>query len=140
MNIDHRQYDAMVKLSHELTEVLQHPLARGSMRCNLEMVKDMLIPPGVDRELGWDIWRWAYRHKPTTDFAMYSAESWAARHESVGMKAVFTITCEGAPLRVLYYDEADTKAKEEFDEIVGKHGFYYEWGYHWSMHFYKLEH
>jgi hypothetical protein len=89
-------------------------------------------------DLQWAIVKWALKHHILIDMGFYSHDAWIYRGETYGKDSEFTITAEGAPLYVLYYD-GDSKALVEFENLVLRYGFRFEMGYHWSFHFYKKE-
>ena len=73
------------------------------------------------------------------DAAWYTPCEWKARGESVGKGAALSMTAEGPLCHLLYYQEDGGKLYDQVIEICKKHNFWFEFGYHWSIHFYENE-
>lgn len=109
----------------------------GPSRAKTVIMELVSVAPAGSPEhaLQWAIINFAFKHGCLVDMAFYSPAQWQAAKETMGMQAVFTLTCEG-PLLHTIYTSRDEAPKAEFEEIVEKHGFWYELGHHWSRHFY----
>jgi hypothetical protein len=64
--------------------------------------------------------------------------------EHVGRGAAITLAIDASPMYGLLnhpdaWDGTTREAVEQFDDLVERCGFYYEFGYAWSLHFYRLE-
>lgn len=75
------------------------------------------------------------------DTNVYTQEGWAARGESMGDGSVFTLVCEGELYQLLngYSKPAgDDMTVDKLNEVARKHGFWWDRGFDWSYHFYRL--
>ena len=73
---------------------------------------------------------------------VHDAESWRDRGESMGAGAIATITTEDELYEKINFHhgvKAFEEASDRLDAIAGKHGCWWELGYAWSIHFYKVE-
>lgn len=89
---------------------------------------------GPYAECQWEIIRWAVKHR-LHDFRLWTAPEWDLRGERVGARSLFTVTCEGDALAAI--DGRVPELRKEFDAICDRHGLYHEFGYIWSLHFYR---
>ena len=74
-----------------------------------------------------------------TDVSFYNPKQWADRSETVGNRALLSLTFEGAFYRVMNYptDPTERQWQEEVQDILLAYGCYYELGYSWSLHIYE---
>jgi hypothetical protein len=73
------------------------------------------------------------------DARLYTKEEWNDRGEEYGKKADLTLTIDGSPLyRALNYGEPDWSYMEALNALAKRYGYYYEQGYAWTVHFYKV--
>ncbi len=87
---------------------------------------------------------WARKNDLWSDCRFYSMAEWAARKEPYGNDGVLlTLTTEGPLNHVLNLHDINgnfrysIKMQEEFRQLVAAHGYWYEMGYSWTVHFYK---
>lgn len=72
-------------------------------------------------------------------YKWYSTKDWVARGEKYGNKAEATIVIEESCWnQVLNYGAGDGKCWSRLIDMLEKHGLFYELGYSWSLHFYKI--
>lgn len=83
---------------------------------------------------------WLKKKKLAFGASYYTAERWKERAEKYGQGSLFTITSEGPLNHLINYPEskADVKRLEEFEKFLESLGVYYELGYAWSVHFYRM--
>lgn len=86
-----------------------------------------------------DAWLDADGGRLRGDARIYSAEEWADRGEPYGRTSALTLTIDGSPLYMaLNHGEPSWDIMEELDAIANRHGYWWELGYAWSVHFYPL--
>jgi hypothetical protein len=72
------------------------------------------------------------------DARLFSPEEWNARGEGYGTTAELTLIIDGSPLfAALNYSEP-RQYYRELERIARRHGFWFELGHAWSVHFYRL--
>jgi hypothetical protein len=75
------------------------------------------------------------------DTNVYTQEEWADRGESMGEGSVFTLVCEGELHHLLNgygKGRAGDMTVDKLNEVARKHGFWWDRGFSWSYHFYRL--
>lgn len=70
------------------------------------------------------------------DATFYSAERWRARDEPWLTDSLLILVFDGSTLHTMLNFGGD---HDEFDDLVGSFGFYYELGNHWNMGFYPID-
>jgi len=73
------------------------------------------------------------------DTRWYTPQEWAERGEEYGHKAVLNLTCEGPLNHALNYgweEHPPFHTQTRSQEIAEAHGYWFELGYAWSVHFY----
>jgi len=72
--------------------------------------------------------------------SLYTMEDWRQRGEPYGLQAPGgTLVTEGAINHALNYGyrgDGEWSFHNEFTEFCNKHGYYWEMGYSWTVHFY----
>ena len=86
------------------------------------------------------VFAWLKTKKLSFEAKLYTPEAWRARAEKYGSDSLFTITSEGPLNRLINYPDskADVKLINSFEKYLEKLGIYYELGYAWSFHFYRV--
>lgn len=70
----------------------------------------------------------------------YDPKQWQERGEEIGLYADLTLTCEGDLYNILNgYASDSTQLSDDFSRIVNAAGYWWEPGYTWAFHFYKME-
>ena len=73
---------------------------------------------------------------------VYTAKEWRNRGERYGKNSLATIVIDGSWLYDVFnaYDCSGfaQKAAMQFSDFLGLNGFYFEMGYAWSLHIYKI--
>lgn len=73
------------------------------------------------------------------DNHFYTPKEWQDRGEEVGLYADLTLTCEGELNHLLNGYVRDYRGiVADLENSLKKVGYWYELGYAWSVHFYKL--
>jgi hypothetical protein len=76
------------------------------------------------------------------DAKAYTAKEWRDRGEPYGKNSLATIVIDGSWLYDVFnaYDCAGFAQKVEmrFSNLLGGRGFFYEMGFAWSLHIYKI--
>jgi hypothetical protein len=74
------------------------------------------------------------------DVHYYSKRAWQERGEPFGNDAPLSMTFEGGLNHVLNYPEtrAAQQVRTDLEDLAHAHGFWWEQGYAWSLHFYAL--
>jgi hypothetical protein len=83
---------------------------------------------------------WIGRWKIGGDNHFFTPKEWQKRGEEIGSYADLTLTCEGQLNHILNGYVSDSRHLiDDFSRVVNGTGYYWEWGYAWSVHFYKME-
>lgn len=74
------------------------------------------------------------------DNHFYSPKEWSARGEEIGVYADLTLTCEGEFNHTINGYMSDSRHLiDDFNRTVNNAGFWWEFGFAWSLHFYRME-
>jgi len=69
----------------------------------------------------------------------YSRHEWeVVKGEDMAKGASLTINIESSPLYTMFNYGQDSRLLEELTAILEKHGYYWELGFSWSLHFWKI--
>ena len=91
---------------------------------------------------GTDTDLWGSSHPTQSPYCrLYTQRQWHDRGEPYGNSAVGgTIVTEGGPLFAAvnygYPADGDSQLLEKFTHFLATHGYWFELGFHWSLHFY----
>jgi hypothetical protein len=70
---------------------------------------------------------------------LYTPKEWLDRHEKIGLGADLTLVCEGEFNHLLNGYVRDYRGiLGDLEDSLEKIGYWYELGYAWSVHFYKI--
>lgn len=80
------------------------------------------------------------------DTKIYSKEEWSDRNEKVGNGSTFTLICEGPLYESLnrlgelprYSFRLRPLDVERLNKVAREHGFWWDRGFDWSYHFYRI--
>lgn len=94
-------------------------------------------PPSDMATLQRAIEAWLKYRKLEGDHHFYSPEAWCARKEGIGECASLTLITEGPLYRAMNgWTKKCNAIQEELRRLLERHGYYYDMGYRWSLHFY----
>lgn len=86
------------------------------------------------------IQNWMNKWDVGGDNKFYTPKGWEKRGEEVGVYADLTLTCEGQLNHILNGHVADARhLTDDFSRVVKGAGYWWEQGYAWSIHFYKID-
>jgi hypothetical protein len=91
-------------------------------------------------ELATAITTWLAANEVSHDAHVHSAAAWKKRGETVCFDADLHLTAEGAFYAVFNHPSgaADHRLVKEFIALIENAGYYYEQGFAWSWHFYRM--
>jgi len=79
------------------------------------------------------LYEWLVKEEILGDAEFYTVEAWRERGEEYLTDSLLVLTIDGSTLHTMLNFGGDT---EEFDDLVGSFGFFYELGNHWNLGFY----
>jgi hypothetical protein len=84
---------------------------------------------------------WLRSNDPAFDTRLYSHDEWLIRHESFGNDAPLTMVAGTPMYRVLntLAGPEGIDLEQAFSRLLKHHGYLYELGYAWSVHFHPLK-
>jgi hypothetical protein len=86
------------------------------------------------------IQKWIDKWKLNGDNHFYTTKEWQDKGEEIGSYADLTLVCEGNLNYVLNGYSSDSRHLiDDFNRVVNTSGYWWEWGFSWSVHFYKME-
>ncbi len=101
----------------------------------MELAKGQSMPP---EHILADVREWI-ANCGFRDVWVHSNEEWKARGETMGDNSVLTIACDGGFCSALNQDVCmDKKPFRDLRDLVESHGYFFEMGYHWTLHLYPI--
>jgi hypothetical protein len=84
--------------------------------------------------------KWIGKWKLGGDSSFYTPKQWQEKGEEIGAYADLTLVCEGSLNHVLNgYASDSNHLIDDFNRVVNEAGYWWEWGFSWSVHFYKKD-